>query len=341
MAALLAVVTFHAWADDCTSKDARPVSLHPDYGDGARYRGIRMLGSLRLSGRQVDGLAVHGLSGLSWSAAQQRLYAVSDLGFLVVLAPHFTHGMLIGASYCAAFALRDGDGVALRDSWRDAEGLSLRPATATRDEELLISFEQHPRVERYTTEGRYLGSEAVPPVLRDPRRYVSPNRALEALTETRRFGIVVAPELPLRGQSGRDIPLFALHGPRWSFHSLDADYSGLVGLETLPDDNLLVLERRYISPLHPLIIALSRVTLNDDPTQAARQEELVRFDTSAGWAMDNFESVARHEGNRYFMVSDDNASPLQQSLLVYFEVLEGKADGPAPLPAPPLSRHRL
>jgi len=329
-------------ASDCAHDDGSPISLHPDYGDGARYRGIRLLGSLRLRERSVDGQPAHGLSGLSWSAAQQRLIVVSDRGFLVHLRPHIAGGHLVGASYCAAYPLRDANGNPLRGRGRDAEGLSLRPASATSAEELLVAFEQRPRIARYSLDGRYLGELPLPTTLRSPARYVSPNRALEALTETRRFGVIVAPELPWRDAPASGVPLFSLGGPSWRFRTLDADYSGVVGMETLPDDNLLVLERRFISLLHPLIIALSRVTLPDLPGQSAGQDEIARFDTTQGWAMDNFESLARHEGNRYFMISDDNASPLQHSLLVYFEVLADDAGPPpAELPVPPFSRHRL
>ncbi len=340
--ALLVLLTPYTFAADCAGDDGTEISLHADYANGARYGSIRLRGSLRLSARRVDGISVHGLSGLTWSAAQQRLYAVSDRGFVLHLAPHMVDGMLVGASYCAALPLLDADAAPLRGRWRDAEGVSLRAATNTTSEELLISFEQHPRIDRYSVDGRRLGAIELPPEMRDPARYASPNRALEALTETRRFGLITAPELPMRNQSAGTIPLLALNGAHWSFHTLDPEHNGLVGLETLPDDNLLVLERRYISPFHPLIIALSRVTLPDIPGQGAAQEELARFDTTQGWAMDNFESVARHEGKRYFMIADDNAHPLQHSLLVYFEVLEANSqDRPAEIPAAPLSKHRL
>ena len=45
------------------------------------------------------------------------------------------------------------------------------------------------------------------------------------------------------------------------------------------------------------------------------------FDTSQGWLLDNFEGLARHREQRFFMVSDDNRSALQSTLLVYFELL--------------------
>ena len=338
LAVVLAVLAPDVRADDCVGDDASVISLHSDYGNGARYRGIRLLGSLRLSARTVDGLSVHGLSGLTWSASQQRLYVVSDLGFLLHMAPRFVDGMLVDVSFCAAFPLRDAEGAPLRGRWRDAEGLSLRTASAAAPEQLLISFEQHPRIERYSVDGRRLGDIQLPPDLRELLRYASPNHALEALTETRRFGVITAPELPRRNQRTRETKLLALHGERWPFHTLDAEHSGLVGLETLPDDNLLVLERRYISPFHPLIIALSRVRLSTLPGHGPQQQELARFDTTQGWAVDNFESVARHEGNRYFMITDDNAHALQHSLLLYFEIMDAHA--PAEIPQPPLSKHR-
>ena len=242
LAVVLALLAAYVTADDCVGDDGTAISLHSDYGNGARYRGIRLLGSLRLSARNIDGLKVHGLSGLTWSASHQRLYAVSDLGFLLHLAPRFVDGILVDVSFCAAFPLRDAEGSPLRGRWRDAEGLSLRAASAATAEQLLISFEQHPRIERYSVDGRHLGSMIVPAELRDLARYASANRALEALTETRRFGVITAPELPSRNQRTRETPLVALHGARWPFYTLDAAHSGLVGLETLPDDNLLVLE---------------------------------------------------------------------------------------------------
>lgn len=332
-----------AFATDCEREDTVPVTLNPDYRNGARFHGVRVRGAVRLPHRRENEQAVHGLSGLAWSPTRQRLLAVSDLGFVVELEPHLHDGMLVSARVCAAHALRDQQGQPLAGKARDAEGLSLRPRAGSADEELLVSFEQQPRVVRYALDGHWLETLSLPTPLRNSARYRDPNRALEALTETRRFGVIVAPELPLAGDTGAAVPLLSLRGPSFQFRSLDARYSGVVGLETTPDDNLLVLERRYISPLRPLIIALSRVTLPELAGAPVKQTEIARFDTTAGWAMDNFESVARHRDNRYFMISDDNASALQYTLLFYFEVLDEAppASTATPPPAAPLSRHHL
>jgi hypothetical protein len=36
--------------------------------------------------------------------------------------------------------------------------------------------------------------------------------------------------------------------------------------------------------------------------------------------VDNFEGLSRHQGAKFFMVSDDNFNALQKTLLVYFEL---------------------
>ena len=48
--------------------------------------------------------------------------------------------------------------------------------------------------------------------------------------------------------------------------------------------------------------------------------EIAVFDSSEGWNVDNFEGLTRHQGRRFFMVSDDNGKAIQRTLLVYFEV---------------------
>ena len=50
-------------------------------------------------------------------------------------------------------------------------------------------------------------------------------------------------------------------------------------------------------------------------------ESLAEMQVGGLVPMDNYEGLTRHTGNRYFMISDDNESFMQQTLLVYFEVL--------------------
>jgi hypothetical protein len=46
------------------------------------------------------------------------------------------------------------------------------------------------------------------------------------------------------------------------------------------------------------------------------------LDSDQDLHIDNFEGLARHRGNRFFMVSDDNGVFIQRTLLLYFELVE-------------------
>ena len=48
---------------------------------------------------------------------------------------------------------------------------------------------------------------------------------------------------------------------------------------------------------------------------------MATLDSDHGLQIDNFEGLARHQSNRFFMVSDDNSVFIQRTLLVYFELL--------------------
>ncbi|MEQ8663766.1 MAG: esterase-like activity of phytase family protein, partial [Gammaproteobacteria bacterium] len=130
-------------------------------------------------------------------------------------------------------------------------------------------------------------------------------------------GLVLAPERPLRDSATSTVTLYGAGERRWELAAFDRDHGTVVSLETMPDGALLLLERRFVNLFFPIRFRLSRVELSPDGG-AARVQPLGVLDNTAGWALDNFEGVAHHVGDRYFMVSDDNRHPLQHTLLVYF-----------------------
>jgi hypothetical protein len=105
---------------------------------------------------------------------------------------------------------------------------------------------------------------------------------------------------------------------------LDETNSGLVALEALSDGSFLAVERAHNWLTLSLVITISRV----GPWPAAQSSGkpleksiVARIDSSLGWYVDNFEGLAHHQGNRFFLVSDDNGSAWQKTLLIYFELL--------------------
>ncbi|MGE4615676.1 MAG: esterase-like activity of phytase family protein [Gammaproteobacteria bacterium] len=126
------------------------------------------------------------------------------------------------------------------------------------------------------------------------------------------------------------ITLYSVAGHSWLYHPVDPEHSALVGLESMPGGDLLVLERRFASVFRPVIFSLRRMHLDPQVISGdASITDIAHFDSSRGWAIDNFEAVAQHEGSRYFMVSDDNESALQKTLLMYFEISDVTAPSPA------------
>jgi len=91
----------------------------------------------------------------------------------------------------------------------------------------------------------------------------------------------------------------------------------------MPGGSLLAMQRSFRFALYPPVIVLQRLRLDGaNPDAMLSAETLAVFDNGAGWMIDNFEGLTRHRDNRYFIVSDDNGSFLQRTLLFYFEVLE-------------------
>jgi hypothetical protein len=328
--ALISVAIAPAAAADGAVDVSRPYRLSPHVAPGEIFEGIRLLGSVALTPVSMDGLTLGGLSGIAWDEDASRLYALSDRGTLFHLRPTFDGDRLTRVTLLAAYALRDHRNRPLKGAYADAEALVVQHADNGKagDTVLSVSFERRPRILQFTPEGRYLANLRLPPEMRDPRRYADPNKALEALTWFPRTGFVSGAERPLTGAEAGVVELFALDGRRWRYPLLATPEASLVDLEALPGGDLLTLERGHGLMFVPIVITLRRTRLDFEKDGALLAvETLAVLNSSRGWSVDNFEGLARHRGDRLFMVSDDNFNELQKTLLVYLELTgAGKRD---------------
>lgn len=300
-----------------TCCQAQSLGTHFDFSPAAGASpdaSIEVLGAVRLATRAPDGLPLHGLSGLAWLPRAQQLVAVTDQGEIVSLRPVFAAGRLRDVTFLARHALRDANGVPLVGRLRDAEGLALLPEVDG-EMSLAVSFEQDPRVARYSLDGHWLGAVKLPDTLLAAARREPRNHGLEALARLPDGHLVAGLE---RSESSRSdvLRLWVSDGRRWTFPA-HARGGALVALDTQPDGTLLALERRYLSPLAPLIISIHRLT----PTaHDLVVETIATFSSAQGWQVDNFEGLASLGGNELLIISDDNASPLQNTLLVHLRL---------------------
>ncbi len=312
----------------CATTFSRRVNFSSQYQPGDTYMGIRLHGTLALENVAINGLKLNELSDLAWDEDENLLYAISDNGVLFHLRIAIIENQLTKAILVSAYPLKNDKGGLL--VFKDSEGLAILKGNngIKGDSELLISFERHPRIARFTPKGELLEDYTLPAALQDIKNYYEPNKALEAITIHPRLGILTAPEWPLKlGQKTSDFlqgeyehSIFALDGKQWQIPAYPALNSGIVALEALKDGSILVLERAFVSVFQPFIISLRRVWLSDDGKKN-KVEQVAVFDSTKGWKVDNFEGLTHHRGKFFFMVSDDNNSSLQRTLLSYWELV--------------------
>ncbi len=299
--------------------DSGAHTLSEQYDNGDTYMGIRLRGAVQIPVKRVDGFRLVELSGLAWDESAGLLYSVSDQGVLFHLKPTWIEGNLSKIEVLRAYPLLDAKDKPLASRDKDAEGLSLYPYQGK--QYLAVSFERQPRIALYSPTGVYQKALPLAPILQQRKNYRSRNKMLEALLWHPQHGFVSGAERPLRGQNRHQ--LFNDKGHYWNFPPYAAKNSAVVGLEGISGSaDLLVLERAYVAPWKPLIISLRRVQhCFPSQQQSCAVSTIAVFDSSKNWRLDNFEGLSLHQGRHYFMVSDDNNSLLQQTLLVYFELL--------------------
>ena len=306
----------------CFTDLSGPVILSNEYQVNDIYMKIRLKGTVRLVNKKINHLRLAELSGLAWSEDDKILYALSDKGKLFHLRPKIVDNILVGVNFKTAFMLRNKKGKKLKH--RDSEGLSIFNGAnnISGDSELLISFERKPRVARFSPKGKLLVDYTLPAILTNKKSFYTKNKMFEAVTIHPKLGILTAPELPMQKNNIRPYlvnhahTIYSFSGKTWTFPAFPTKNSSLVAMETLQDGSILLLERAYVSKRKPLIISLKQLWLD-----TLQIKQIAVFNSHLGWQIDNFEGLTHHQGNYFFMVSDNNNTPIQQTLLTYFELI--------------------
>lgn len=282
-------------------------TLAPE-GSGGTER-VRWLDARTVRFDAPGGIPFTELSDLAFDARSGLLYAVSDQGYLYTMELRMEDDRIADLQLRSAVPLREHSGEVLKGKRSDAEGLSLSP------EGLLVSFERRPRIACFAFDGRERREHELPKPLRKKRAYLGSNKMLESVVWHPRYGVITAPEKPLAKAAAGRHTLYG-EGREWQM----AASGSLTALEVTPQGDLLVLEREIDWTMFRYSITLSLLKISDCPYGRCPGERVARLESSMGWHLDNFEGLTRVEGNRYLMVSDDNGSPFQRTLLVLFEL---------------------
>ncbi|MGQ7244403.1 esterase-like activity of phytase family protein [Salinicola sp. V024] len=303
---------------------------------------IDWCGTLALPGEWQDGTPVGGLSDLGWDDDEAMLFLISDRGWLHRARLTFSgSGELRDYEPLDTYPLRGEDGAILASAGSDAEALTLENADdgIRGNTQLVIGFEgpaagkaeSHAagEMESHAAAGaesdarwqRFLpsGLASEPPHFPAGLSGVEPNGGLEAIVALSGHGLIGGIETPPDGWPEKLTRLFTLDDQHeWRYPLADNANSALTAMENL-DGDLLTLERAYTPPAS-LVIRLRRAHLEADGS--VRVSELARLSNNDGWSLDNFEGLTRIGGHRYLMVSDDNFSLMQRTLLTCFAVTD-------------------
>ena len=286
-------------SDSAIAIDSTPVPLNPQDASATAIGDFVYAGGLALTSLQTDQL--HGLSDIAITGTD-RLTAVGDLGVILsarlVLDPA---GRLVGVADAHLASLTGEDGTRLSDKAdADAEGLAL---LANGDR--LVSFERRDRIWLYPANG------GPPRPVPAPEVAFPNNGGMEALAPDPEPGVdayVVGGEVSGDTWTCR-VSMPCVRGRTVS----KPDGFGLVAITRLPEMRTAYLLRAFDEARG------NRISL-----QIFREEHiLARLDLTRPLTIDNFEGLAavrRADGGfRFYLLSDDNASATQRTLLVAFD----------------------
>jgi hypothetical protein len=289
---------------------AKPVPLQSFNPSLARVGRLEYRGGLQISSSDER---FGGLSGLLVSADGRRLTAISDRGYWVdAKLVYDGDGVLAGIGEVSIKQLRSPNGRFVAASVeRDAEALAL----AADGKSVIVAFEMRPKLWRYPTSG------GIPVPLRSPPgiEKVPQNEGVEALTRLANGRLLALTEGP--GTAGSTLGWIGGERKSWSTVTwLTNEGFRPTGAATLPDGDVLVLERRVLPPgarirlLKAFDIRLGAVL---DGEEIARFEGILTFD--------NMEGIDARRSERgeslVYLLSDDNYSFLQRTLLLMFRMV--------------------
>ncbi|MEX2614520.1 MAG: esterase-like activity of phytase family protein [Alphaproteobacteria bacterium] len=258
-----------------------------------------------------------GLSGLEVSPDGRRLLAVTDNGYWLRAELTYRDGDLAGIRNAELAPLLGQDGRPLGSKpWSDAE--SLAPLSP---DSFVVAFERHHRLWRY--DGAPDPSRARPVAIPVPPAFskLPANGGIEALTRLCNGNLLAIAE---RNRTARGhVDAWLQSGSGWD-HLTYLVSNGLrpTAATTLPDCDILIVERSFsfIAGLGIRIVRIPSNAIRPDAVLVPR--EIARMTHSV--IIDNFEGISSRRNEigetLVYIVSDDNFSPLQRSLLVMYRL---------------------
>lgn len=298
-----------------------PLPFNPEKPDESKVGRLTYLGGMKFtSSDRLFG----GFSALEVTDNGTRLVATSDEGEFWTAAFVLKDGIPVGVTDNALSDLLDPEGNVLEKKYnRDSEGSALAG-----DGTLYVSFERNHRIMRYkpTRPGDWASlGEARPQRLPAPPELADlpANGGLEALA------VIDDDTLFALSEAGRASPgynrgwIVHLGSGKWEpFSYRRTEPFGPTDAETLPNGDMLVLERRFsiLGGLGARLCVIAGATIKPGAMLECRTVAEMQPPQS----IDNMEGLAVHRNEKgetlVYVISDDNFSAMQRTVLLVFRL---------------------
>lgn len=278
---------------------------------------VRYLGTLLLDSPHP---AFGGFSDLLVSEDRKSFLAVSDMGFWLKAGISYTAtGELAGVSETARLGqLLNTEGMTYAIKFNaDAEGLSRAPGSG-----YLVSFERIHRINRFDNKDKLslAGTPTDFPVP-DEVAKLPENSGIESMLLLPDNRLMILSE----GDDSRSPGSYGAvenKGSWFSFNYVRSDSYRPTSAGNFPGNEVVVLERRYKGP------GTLGIRLRKFPAEQLKAgvdiEPETYLEIKPPLPRDNFEgldTITEKDGKTYiYIISDDNFSPVQHTLLTLFEV---------------------
>lgn len=292
-----------------------------------QFGALEFIGGLELSS---DNALLGAISAIRFRPDQRQFVSVLDTGhWLTGAIERDDKGRLKGIAEARIMPMIDRNGgTDAGKGAMDAEGLALR------GNHVLVSYEQHHRVDIYPDPGFEISPPDDSLPIPIPRLQLRSNRSLEALMIAPQSSplagaavIVTEESLDDQGNMVAAILDGPLHGGLTVRHYGGFDVSDGV---FLPDGDLLLLERRF-GLAHGLGVRIRRIAGADIKPDAVVDGKVI-FKADTREQIDNMEGIdvfrAADGSLHLILISDDNHSILQRSLMLEFRLRDESVVSP-------------
>ena len=259
-----------------------------------------------LDAKELKFKGMNEISALSING--DTLFALSDKSDLYTFKLKIKKDKIKKLKLEYSLKLKDKKSKKLSKKDSDSEGMIIV------NDELYISFEKNPRIESYTFDGKKIKKQKINKKLEKSKNYKSENKGLEALAYNEKYGLITAPEVPVK-----DTKYHTLYTKNKEYKfKISGD---IKGLEFISTDELLVMQRDYNSKKDEMKIVLNKVDLSTcKDNNICKSKTLAKLKSKDGWKLYNFEGLTKVSKNRFLMISDNHGSKSQKTVLVFFEI---------------------